>query len=104
MSRDPEICRQYDADKLCHDTGTLEGLAGMLQRAEELEKGTVAIKNEDGLRLWVGHGSGDKVCSFDATQKFMDRLDIKDKEFRVYDGWYHKRRSTPTLSFALAMN
>ena len=76
----------------------------MLQRAEELEKGTVVIKNEDGLRLWVGHGSGDKVCSFDAAQKFMDRLDIKDKEFRVYDGWYHKRRFTPIRPSPLGMN
>ena len=55
MSRDPEVCKQYDTDKLCHDTGTLEGLAGMLQRAEELEKGVVAIENEDGLRIWVGY-------------------------------------------------
>ena len=96
MSRDPEICRQFDADKLCHDTGTLEGLAGMLQRAEELEKGTLVIKDEDNIRLWVGHGSGDKVCSFEATRNFMDRLDIKDKELKVYHGWYHKRRSTST--------
>ena len=53
MSRDPEVCRQYDADKLCHDTGTLEGLAGMLQRAEELERGVVTITEEDDLRIWV---------------------------------------------------
>ena len=66
----------------------------MLQRAEELEKGTVAIKDEDGLRIWVGHGSGDKVCSFEATQKLMDRLEVNDKQLRVYDGWFHKRRST----------
>lgn len=92
MSRDQEICRQYDADALCHDTGTLEGLAGMLQRAEELEKGTIVIRDETNLQIWVGHGSGDKVCSFDATQKFMSRLEVKEKDFRVYDGWYHKRR------------
>ena len=95
MSRDPEVCRQYDADKLCHDTGTLEGLAGMLQRAEELERGAVTIMEEDDLQLWVGHGSGDRVCSFDATQKFMDRLRVKDKEFKIYDGWFHKRRPIP---------
>lgn len=99
MSRDPEVCRQYDADTLCHDTGTLEGLAGMLQRAEELEKGTIVIKDEDGLRLWVGHGSGDKVCSFEATQGLMDRVQAKDKVFRAYDGWFHKRKSASWRRF-----
>ena len=92
MSRDPEVCKQYHADDLCHDTGTLEGLAGMLRRAEQLETGAVTPKDEDGIRVWVGHGSGDKVCSFEATQKFMDRLEVKDKEFRIYDGWFHKRK------------
>ena len=95
MSRDPDVCRQYDADILCHDTGTLEGLAGMLQRAEELERGAVTITEKDDLQIWVGHGSGDRVCSFDATQKFMDRLRVKDKEFKIYDGWFHKRRPIP---------
>ncbi|KAG6995454.1 glucose-6-phosphate 1-dehydrogenase [Physcia stellaris] len=95
MSRDQEICQQYDADTLCHDTGTLEGLAGMLQRAEELERGTVVIKDRTNLQIWVGHGSGDKVCSFDATQKFMSRLEVKEKDFRVYDGWYHKLHAEP---------
>ena len=92
ISRDPEVCQQYDADTLCHDTGTLEGLAGMLQRAEELERGTVVIRDRTGLQIWVGHGSEDKICSFDATQNFMSRLEVKEKEFRVYDGWYHQRR------------
>ena len=95
MSRDPEVCRQYDADNLCHDTGTLEGLAGMLQRAEELERDAVTITEDDDLQIWVGHGTGDKVCSFDATQKFMDRLQVKHKEFKIYDGWFHKRRLIP---------
>ena len=95
MSRDPEVCRQYDADELCHDTGTLEGLAGMLQRAEELERGAVTITDEGDLQIWVGHGTGDKVCSFEATQTFMDRLRVKGKGFKIYDGWFHKRRLIP---------
>lgn len=30
LCRDPDVCQAYIADPLCHDTGTLEGLAGML--------------------------------------------------------------------------
>ena len=91
MSRDSEVCRKTDEDELCHDTGTLEGLAGMLQRAEELEKGKVVIEPAEGVRLWVSHGSEDRVCGYEATQQFMGRLKVDDREFRTYDGWYHKR-------------
>lgn len=90
MSRDPEVCREFDQDELCHDTGTLEGLAGMLQRAEELDKGELRITDREGMGIWVGHGTADKVCSFEATRRLMERMDLKDKEFRIYDGWFHK--------------
>ena len=92
MSRDPRVCEEYAKDELCHDTGTLEGLAGMLRRGEELEKGEVVIEDGEGVRLWVGHGTGDKVCSFEATRGLMERLGVRDKEFRMYDGWFHKCR------------
>lgn len=95
MSRDPEVCRNYDADELCHNTGTLEGLAGMLQRGEELEKGETWIADREGTSIWVGHGTGDKLCSFEATHRLMERMDVKDKEFRIYDGWFHKLHAEP---------
>ncbi|KAL9605823.1 MAG: hypothetical protein Q9179_001009 [Wetmoreana sp. 5 TL-2023] len=90
LCRDQEMCKSYEADVLCHDTGTLEGLAGMLQRAEELDRGGVSLDNIENCRLWVGHGTEDRVTSFKATARFMDRLRIKDKTFKVYDGHYHK--------------
>jgi len=89
LCRDERVCREWVEDPLCHDTGTLEGLSGMLERAEDLETGKVTVEGE-GLRVWVGHGSGDLVTSFDASQRFVDGLKVEDKEFRIYDGWYHK--------------
>lgn len=104
VSRDKEVCKAYLADDLCHDTGTLEGLAGCLARAAELEKGVVVL--EDGvsegqlpLRVWLGHGTADRVTSFKASQNFMNRLAAKDKEFRVYDGWYHKCKWSPKFNY-----
>lgn len=92
VSRDESVVRKYEADELCHDTGTLEGLAGMLQRAEDLEKGTMLISENEGVecRLWVGHGSGDRITSYKASKRYVERLSLKDKEFKTYDGWYHK--------------
>lgn len=91
VSRDEGVCKAFMADELCHDTGTLEGLAGMLSRAADLDNGKVELKDGKGnIRLWLGHGNQDRVTSFAASQRFMERLGVKDKEFKVYDGWYHK--------------
>ncbi|EMC94480.1 hypothetical protein BAUCODRAFT_73491 [Baudoinia panamericana UAMH 10762] len=97
--RDPDVCKQFDNDPLCHDTGTLEGLAGMLDRALALEEGNVTLTEGLGdggkTRLWLGHGSGDAICDFNASRKWFESVAIEDKEMRVYEGWYHKLHAEP---------
>ena len=92
LCRDPIVCKEWAEDPLCHDTGTLEGLSGMLDRADELNRGLVIIREG---RVWVGHGTEDRVCSFDAARGWFERLGVQDKDFKPYDGWYHKRESVP---------
>ncbi|KAL8914030.1 MAG: hypothetical protein Q9171_001281 [Xanthocarpia ochracea] len=103
LSRDKSVCKDFENDELCHDTGTLECLAGMLQRAEDLGSGRLSFNDPESCKLWVGHGTEDRVTSFKATERFMNGLKIKDKTFRVYDGHYHKLHAEPgedKLSFA----
>ena len=97
LSRDPVVQRQFIDDELCHDTGTLESLAGMLERAAGLEKGAYVIPNSVGsgdavmkMRLWISHGTHDGVCDFDGTREWFEQVDVEDKTFKIYDGWYHK--------------
>lgn len=95
VSRDKDVCQEFEKDELCHDMGTFEGFAGMLARAAELDSGLVAPADGKGegrqYRIWVGHGSGDRVTSFEASERFVNRLAVTDKEFKAYDGWFHKR-------------
>ncbi|KKA27879.1 hypothetical protein TD95_004130 [Thielaviopsis punctulata] len=77
------------ADELCHDTGTLQGLAGMLDRAANLERGKMSL-NPSVSALAIFHGSGDKVTSHLASRKFIDEQKIQDKMFKEYDGGYHQ--------------
>ncbi|KAI9875633.1 MAG: hypothetical protein M1830_008188 [Pleopsidium flavum] len=86
LCRDEGVCRAWVEDGLCHDMGTLEGLSGMLERGEDLERGQVGLEGE-GVRVWVGHGSGDLVTSFEASRRFVEGLGLKDKEFRAYEGF-----------------
>lgn len=104
LSRDPAVGRAFVEDPLCHDTGTLEGLAGMLERAGALERGRVRVPGGLGdgggkggggggkTRVWVGHGTKDRVCDFEATRKVVEEFmgEVEDREWKVYEGWYHK--------------
>lgn len=100
MSRDPQVRKDWEEDKLCHDTGTLEGLAGMLQRAAELAtlsegKKVPGLKLDPGCPVWLGHGSEDRVTSFDASKRLFEQLKAEDKTFKTYDGAYHKLHAEP---------
>lgn len=102
IARDPEVGKDFDRDELCHDTGTLEGLGGALDRAADLLLGKVNVVEEEGeegskypVRLWVAHGTEDRVTSFEASKIFTDRVKVKDKTFQVYEGWYHKLHAEP---------
>ena len=86
ICRDPEVGQSWEEDELCHNIGTLEGLGGMIDRGEELNKGVVVVKEGS---IFIAHGSGDLITSYDASKRFSERLKVEDKTFKTYDGWYH---------------
>lgn len=97
LSRDAEQNKLWEQDELCHDTGTLEGLAGMLDRGIQLESFKVMPRDGAGeggkIRLLALHGTGDHVNDFAATKAYVERSELSDKELRSYDGWYHNSKS-----------
>ncbi|KAH6655338.1 alpha/beta hydrolase [Truncatella angustata] len=94
ISRDPEVVESIKQDKLMHDTGTLEGLAGLLDRTAALGKGDAKLsRNVKSLVLM--HGDADRVCSFAKAKEWFERQNIEDGEFRVYEGFYHQLHSDP---------
>lgn len=94
ISRDPAVCKQFDEDELCHDTGTLEGLAGLLDRTNALSSGKVVIPDNAGeggvMRIWIAHGEQDGITSYPASKRLFSALQVKDKEFKSYAGCYHR--------------
>ncbi|AEO62847.1 uncharacterized protein THITE_2062148 [Thermothielavioides terrestris NRRL 8126] len=93
LSRDPAVVRSIAEDKLMHHTGTLEGLAGLLDRAAALARGEVRPLPGGALRsLWMSHGTADKTTWFQASKKYFDECtgEVKDREFKAYEGWYHE--------------
>jgi acylglycerol lipase len=94
ISHDPVENKAIGDDPLCHDTSTLEGLAGMLDRAEELDKGKVVIEDREGCGFLITHGMDDKITSCEASKNFFEKLQVKDKTLKLYDGCYHCRMFT----------
>ncbi|CAK7226542.1 hypothetical protein SBRCBS47491_006266 [Sporothrix bragantina] len=96
LSRDPEVLARLDKDTLCHDTGTLEGLAGLLDRVNDIAQGRVkpsaSIKS-----VWLGHGDADLCTDFEASKRWFETAAsaVPDKTFRNYEKWLHMLHAEP---------
>ncbi|KAK7425414.1 hypothetical protein QQZ08_008093 [Neonectria magnoliae] len=88
ITRDKEVAQGFTNDPLCHDTGTLEGLASLLDRTAALASGSVTLGKQV-RALWLGHGDEDKACSYDVAIKFAERQPVEDKTIKTYKGGYH---------------
>ncbi|KAH6603329.1 alpha beta hydrolase [Trichoderma cornu-damae] len=93
LSRDPAIVDSIKNDELCHNTGTLQGLASLMDRTAALASGGVKL-GADVHSLLLAHGTSDMTCSHDAAMKFLkDQTAVEDKEAKSYDGAYHQLHS-----------
>jgi acylglycerol lipase len=97
MCRDERVCEDWKKDSLCHDTGTLEGMAGLLERGGWLNslKSGVEVPLKRDTPIWVGHGTADQINAFEASQLFTQAVGLSDKTFKVYDGGFHKLHGEP---------
>lgn len=89
LTRDEEVQKSVADDPLCHDTGTLEGLAGMLDRTSSLSGGKWDL-SKNVRSLFVTHGTEDRVTSYKASRAWFDAQKVKDAEFKAYEGCLHQ--------------
>jgi acylglycerol lipase len=92
LSRDPAVVKSISEDELCHDTGTLEGLAGMLERTDMLNSGRLKL-SKNVKSLFLAHGTADKTTCFNASKKWYDSQSIEDSKHKAYDGAFHQLHS-----------
>jgi acylglycerol lipase len=93
FSRDPEVVKSVREDALCHDTGTLEGLAGLLERTDLLASGAAKLSPQV-RSLLVAHGSGDRTTDPNASKNWFEKQSkaagVQDATYKSYDGAYHQ--------------
>lgn len=90
VTRDPEVIKSIEEDKLLHGYGTLQGLAHMIQRAKLLSTGTAKI-SPSVKSLWLAHGTADEGTSYEGSKKwFEEQGDKPGWTFKTYEGWSHQ--------------
>jgi acylglycerol lipase len=100
MSRDAKVRQDWVDDPLCHDTGTLAGLAGMLSRAADLVSLSSTPSSAPHLTttlpcpLLLCHGTDDRVTSYPASKTLFEKLQ-GEKHFASYEAGYHKLHAEP---------
>lgn len=99
LTRDKDAQVSIEEDSLCHNTGTLEGLAGFMDRTAALAEGRLRLTSGGGAgggkgvrSLWVGHGDHDRTAWFEACKGWYDAYTtgVEDRTFKVYEGYLHQ--------------
>ncbi|KAI1079274.1 Alpha/Beta hydrolase protein [Whalleya microplaca] len=95
VTRDPEVQRSIREDTLMHMYGTLEGLAGLLDRTDKLARGEMRL-NKSVNSVFLAHGSADHATSMEKAKKWYDaQTQLEDRRFKAYEGFYHQLHADP---------
>ncbi|HEX5035721.1 MAG TPA: alpha/beta fold hydrolase [bacterium] len=86
VSKDPDVVEAYRRDKKIQKKITtrladivLENHLHILELAKTFRVPSLLM-----------HAGDDVICSPDGTKRFFENIPIKDKKFKVYDGFYHE--------------
>ncbi|KAI7825243.1 Alpha/Beta hydrolase protein [Gamsiella multidivaricata] len=94
ISRDPKAVEKYDADPLVHGYGTTKGLYDMLSNGQALLTTRYKDITPD-VPLLICHGTEDGLTDHQASKEFFDKIQVKDKEYKVYENHYHELHNEP---------
>ncbi|OTA82407.1 hypothetical protein M434DRAFT_401006 [Hypoxylon sp. CO27-5] len=94
LCRDPAVQKSIADDPLMHNTGTLEGLAAMIDRAEFLSAGKLTLRPKV-RSVFLAHGTADMVTSYDKVKEWWKRQKLEDGTFKSYEGWAHQLHAEP---------
>lgn len=86
ISRDPEVVRAYKKDPLVSKKLTLSLASAILRNQEKL----MGLASKIKLPAFLMHSGDDHICAAEGSQKFFEQLASKDKQIKIYEGFYHE--------------
>jgi len=90
LSRDPEVVEAYKNDPLVHDRVTAGAAIQMMEEGAWLEQQSAAIP----CPLLIMHGTGDRVTSAEASQRFAEKQK-GEVQFKAFPDYYHELHNEP---------
>ncbi|XP_069101613.1 monoglyceride lipase-like [Argopecten irradians] len=92
LSRDPDAVKEYEDDKLVFHDGIKAKWGLELLRSFDVMKAGFAKVDWPFLVL---HGDHDKMCAVEGSQTLYDEAQSKDKQIKIYKGFYHQIHKEP---------
>jgi len=99
ISRDPEVVRRYDNDPLVYRGGIPARTGAEITGATRMiQAGMESIS----LPLLILHGSDDRLADPEGSKSLYERAQSKDKNLKLYEGYYHEVMNEPEKEMVLA--
>jgi len=84
LSRDPEVGRAYAEDPLVRRVVSARWFSEATLAMKSMQTAAARIQ----VPVLILHGTEDKLAAVDATRAVFDRIGSRDKELKVYPGFY----------------
>ncbi|KAF8930463.1 hypothetical protein BGZ47_000541 [Haplosporangium gracile] len=94
ISRDADHVQKYDTDPLVHGYITTKGVYDMLTNGKLLLTDRYKLITKS-VPVLIAHGTEDGLTCYKASKEFFDKIDVEDKEYKVYEGHFHELHNEP---------
>ncbi|KAG0275149.1 hypothetical protein BGZ95_009129 [Linnemannia exigua] len=94
ISRDCDHVEKYNTDPLIHGYISTKGVYDMLTNGKLLLTDRYKIISKD-VPVLIAHGTEDGLTDYKASKEFFDKIEVKDKEYKVYEGHFHELHNEP---------
>jgi lysophospholipase len=98
VCRDKEVCRKYDEDKLNTSIVT----AGWFVAMENARKYTLENVSDFSYPCLMLQAGEDVIVDLGANKSYFESIPVKDKEFELFEGFYHEILNDPEKERALS--
>ncbi len=86
LSRNSEVVRAYENDPLVHGKTTVRWGTEILRTIEWVKGQAAKVR----IPLILIHGGADPLNSPEGTRRFFEKIELADKEMKIYPGGYHE--------------
>ncbi|HYE81294.1 MAG TPA: alpha/beta hydrolase [Clostridia bacterium] len=98
VCRDKEVCRKYEKDKLNTDIVTV----GWFTAMEKARKHTVLNAPSFHYPCLMLQAGDDIIVDPKANRSFFESIPVEDKEYELFEGFYHEILNDPERERALS--